>query len=1721
MSSGMDDPFTTPKHVREPPALDFDSPPILTRPNTSPEQLKRTLQAHLAETRKRLDGAGQLGRDLVKQEEEIEARLKELEECGGRIDPELKRKLAELEKEYNEVGRETARALLTNKIMGGASPHAPPSSQGTSSPSKPAATQTRRQRNQPPSRHHDLEFAAELGQGLIAEVRKLQALLSEREETLKVVQMEKSRLEQHAETIETRLRSLDDSEQRYKEENWNLELAIQELHAQQSEHKETETRMQTTIAQLEYEKTMVIKELDDMKAQFTKVSDELEAKTKQDETEIGSLRRALATTDTEKGQLSKKVEELKLELDEAQKQNLRLRILSERQAEEEKSDGFNLEPEDDDSPDHSPPPSPTKHTQRHGQLEAETLKSSLNHAHRLIQNLRSGLHREKAEKNDLKRLLQEARDELEGARGFSSPSQKEKRRRPDGTFKKLPRPSVALLGIARKSRDEVVAESPISPLGDDEWEETPEDDGEFGRTPGAYVSSVPPTDIEEGDTSFETANERDSTDVFDTATENEHDATETEAYRTGAETPANDGPTSADDLTETESRSRRLRPKASHLSSRSMRPLRLQKLRQQRSSIVSTASTEDDDGYDDRFFSYPGSNMDESDGMLTPDSREYDEEYLQKTPEALANPRLKLRLNRAWGKVPQRMASGNSMFNSNVFSPGSPASFNSPSSMDASPRNPSFRSSTVPNISKSLFAELGSSPGMMSTDGDEDVYSSLSKKLSPSLMPRGMVEMVDCGVMTEEPYPDIPILLDDSASDVASDRPSTAVTVVNDFGMLGVGAIFDRKPFLEPTPPMPEMSDAGVQSDEEAKPVLHDMGIQSEEIPAPAMSEIGTQSDEEPAMVTSDAGTQFVVLATEMGTQSDEEPVPIVTEIGTQSDDEPLPLVAEMGTQSDEEPVPGTTEIGTQSDEEPLPLVTEMGTQSDEEFVPVVAEMGTQYDEEPALAVSETGTQFDTELEAPVVPILEPVKLSDSGTQFDPELEKVEIEAPVFAIVQGEAVATEPVQEEEPEQAIVTVVPTAHVEEAPAFELVKGESLETTPVEVETPVFSVVKGESLETTPVEPVKVQLVLEFADIVAESTEPVSPVLSTPPVVSVPKPVDFSEIIAQSTEPVSPVLPPPPIVLSAPAVSIMTAAPVADAAVSSDEDTPKKVSESIDESPPRPTTPTPSERKRGFFSSFFGSRSKQTTPTKEQTLGTKKSFSGSKNSLILVSDEEVDDTVRQKEASTRPRLNFTASVAESSVQTDLSSDFFTQKEPQIPQRPVLIGTGTMTEPTIIATTPSLHSTTSFESVGPSRSKMGAEGVRLVSAESSLIRPESSSSMRQLRMPYPPLPENHQEHIAAAQQKFGGAHEQTSMGPPPVPTLRGSAFRPRTPAQYDQSRLAETPASTLHAGSTTPKPVPKISATRSEVSSPGSRRSSLSSFATELDDRFNMQHDGYPTRNGDSQQSSTDPRVIQAITQTMIGEYLWKYTRNTGRGTMSHTRHKRFFWIHPYTRTLYWSDRDPQSAGRAELRAKSVAIEAVRVVTDDNPMPPGLHRKSLVIITPGRTLKFTAPTSQRHETWFSALSYLLLRDGQDGIVDDTAPLNDDDMREYAPQGGYSTESSLRPTVRGASSFSSFRSRTTREASPVRNASSLSTRRPADREKTQGSLSRLGNIFRPAAGFGSYSSRNDNSVYGISENGNSEEDIPRDQEMEIDRMENVRACCDGLFLMFYCLNRY
>jgi hypothetical protein len=87
---------------------------------SSPLQVKKALEAHLQETDRRLEEASRLGTSLVQQRKELTDSLKEVEkrQGEGEIGPELRQKLADVEREYNELGRDTARASLLAKPRG-------------------------------------------------------------------------------------------------------------------------------------------------------------------------------------------------------------------------------------------------------------------------------------------------------------------------------------------------------------------------------------------------------------------------------------------------------------------------------------------------------------------------------------------------------------------------------------------------------------------------------------------------------------------------------------------------------------------------------------------------------------------------------------------------------------------------------------------------------------------------------------------------------------------------------------------------------------------------------------------------------------------------------------------------------------------------------------------------------------------------------------------------------------------------------------------------------------------------------------------------------------------------------------------------------------------------------------------------------------------------------------------------------------------------------------------------------------------------------------------------------------------------------------------------------------------------------------------------------------------------------------------------------------------
>ncbi|QLQ82364.1 hypothetical protein HG537_0H01260 [Torulaspora globosa] len=137
----------------------------------------------------------------------------------------------------------------------------------------------------------------------------------------------------------------------------------------------------------------------------------------------------------------------------------------------------------------------------------------------------------------------------------------------------------------------------------------------------------------------------------------------------------------------------------------------------------------------------------------------------------------------------------------------------------------------------------------------------------------------------------------------------------------------------------------------------------------------------------------------------------------------------------------------------------------------------------------------------------------------------------------------------------------------------------------------------------------------------------------------------------------------------------------------------------------------------------------------------------------------------------------------------------------------------------------------------------------------------------------------------------------------------------------------------------------------------------------------------------SLSEPSIIPALTQTVIGEYLYKYYQYFGPFGLN-SRHERFFWVHPYTLTLYWSTTNPVLSNPANHKTKCAAIISVESVVDTNPYPAGLYHKSIIITTDNKTIKITCATRQRHNIWYNSLRYLVQRNMEgislEAIADD-----------------------------------------------------------------------------------------------------------------------------------------
>lgn len=1835
------DPFTTHDGHRQRYSA-FDNSHFSLYLNGSPEQARRALEAHLAETTRRLQETSHLGNALVQQRKELEDRLKEIEDqhADGDIGPELRSRLAELEKEFNEVGRETARAFLPKSRVpsgesdpNGGSVYA---SEAMQSPTK-VSVPSRKQRNQQPNRIQDIHLATEISTSLLSQVKELQAILLEKDEALKGADLERANLEIEVEGLSQRLRSLDESDSRLKDVNWNLETQVREFEAQSKSAADKENRLTHVLNLARSEKSTLERELEEVKGMYAKLNDDHINKIKQHETELSGLRRNVAMGESERNALQRKVEDLASQNQELAKAVAYRMRGDEHNSHEEASPDESFHEGESLTPEHSPPPSPSKATPRHGQLESETLKHSLQHAHRMIQQLKNNIHREKTEKIELKRMLQDARDEIETSRSDNKgPGSTTKRKKAEkDVFKKPARPD--RLGALRQGKQEVVLE-----LDDDEWEEqdiipSPSKPQRTQHSvPGAFLhsgyTSVAETSANEG---FETANEVSDAD-FETAND-DGTTTETDAFQTGAETLDGD---SSDDLTETEMGSTQ-----GTIRNRSPIVRRQQSGQSYRDMYESTASNSDYDSDNTRTQGSFGRN---SARFLRPTS----------SRKSVATPRGSLQ---------------------NIFHHGTP-----PAARDSPTSN---SNQSTPAQGRSLFAELDGLSGGEETDSAVEGTPGQSSVMSPeSAYERGvlgksalqrtipMVAMVDSSTMTESDVPQhFSVSSIHNIHDVSPQLPAPAALHLSSLVSQGTSpaaplpqqlqlsapATNHTEPKLVSPPSLNISSVSGHESSPRAPAVVpltlssmaaHDtspriptapsLGISSMDIhhsqhtspqspPAPVfnLSAVAGHATSPRAATPPALGVSSVSGHT---TEPRAAPAPVFN-LSSVSGHETQPRVVPApsfnmsgvsGHMTEPKDVPrqlfGMSEVASHASEpkDAPRQVFDMSTVSGHATEPQHAQAAqldmssmSHQSTEPAEGEGH-GRGLMAMAVAPAVlaasgvaasQMTEPRESSrsmalsnDSVGENEAKKESITKQAPLgmsgfsqhsteptelpraqlstFSTMSSQA--TEPYQQKQVAHQFSmhssqATEPSAPKAPAHAFSYHSSQATEPIMPKQAVNAFSMHSAQATEpfapkpnahqlsvhsaqtTEPVSPQ--QQALQLSSFASKSTEPVvpkaqalalssfaseatSPVVPKPAAsqfsslsyqVSEPKeapkaaqPV-FSTMSSQTTEPVQPRSAPSnfstfssqttdpvaPRAQPASAVSLVAAqhtAPYQPAAVQSGLSEVRTLRSDEPESPTVPSfLPTPSSRPSTAnrvlapelaLSTLSVQDTQPQVPsrpvTAQRTTATPWTLDFSQATQPWDHDKRAEsDSTRMNDNATRDMQKTPRStMTDGGTQTMVSAE-------QI-DKLLLVRSSSRYSGTIA--TAGVEKSLS-PPPSPSRRHSGERVPR---------RPGSSGSVRSRAATPPPLPADHKQVIAAAALKQPLAPTSSgSMGPPVVPA---SAYKkPSTPSLRTDSASLDPRATSI-----TPR-ARRRSTHRGRASSPISRRSSISSFTSEVDQRFNMA--GGPSFAPPGLlPGATDPRMIQAITQTMIGEYLWKYTRKTIGGGMSDTRHRRFFWIHPYTRTLYWSDRDPQTAGKTELKAKSVAIESVEEVEDLNPSPPGLHQKSLVVATPGRSIKFTAATGKRHETWFNALNYLCQRVEEGAEPAEQKPPESPALNEIQHEFNAGYRSASRATGRSRVSATSHLSTT--EEVPTLRQHHVTPQRAASTEPGQtGSISgRFSSLLRPNSAMrGSFSSRRSRiNEDTFEEPSDATLDLSREihnhVERDIDGLVNVRACCDG-----------
>ncbi|KAI9270807.1 hypothetical protein BDA99DRAFT_329986 [Phascolomyces articulosus] len=1350
-------------------------------------------------------------------------------------------------------------------------------------PPPTGSTPTKRRSKVPNAdrRNTDIEFATEIGQGLLVEVRKMQAIVQEKEDQLKALQAQKADLERAAESMAKQLRQKEENEEKLKEETWNLELAKQELTISVTELQQNLSKANAEQKRMQEHMDELTTEIEHMRDREEKLSASLEAMKQRHEQDMATIRRHSAGLQREKTDHIKQIEALSSELAIAKAQSkiakrshsdLRPAAAAE-QSEKEKSEHATTPTKEGTTPGSSPPSSPKQTPTRNQQLEVETLKTSLAHAHRMVSNLRSNLHKEKTEKFELKKLLTDSQEKIEEL-------QNDPRLWVDAGYSKSGNGGPG----ANNGGPDSGGSTGKSRLRKGK-RRVPVSKTRVARIPkGGNESLDDSSDVEER------RKRKDSQQLYYSSQgESEEDEDDDdEYYEVADETPNS---TTASGFTSLDSElSKSQQPKKQHTPTVSVEP--------------PPAETENKN--------VPRSLGDE-------------------LSAAFAGPDTTSSNTKAGIVGGVAAAAAAAAANSNSRATGSDAGVQT----DDIPVPPKlvYHEVSVQTARLNDFQEFSTSIVDIAptTVHDQEVQCDPPPKTTDAETQCIQLEYVEQGVQSE---------------------PAKSV---------------DASAQCEP----PATHDQGVQSDavegidQSTQSIVAESvhaGVQSEIVPS---TDASCQSDPIPVKETNDVSVQSENVETVDVSVQSEPPVPKETSDVSVQSDPPVPKETnDMSVQSD---APVTIDSGVQSKP---PVTTDSGVQSEP---PVTKESGVQS---------------------------EPPVTKESGVQSEPPVTKDNAVQSELPITKDSSVQYEYETEPGKDAVVQTDFDSSNV----------GAGAGTT-------AAAVAAGGALGGLGALAAKA-FGKWGSDADAQDESAAAENV---------KPADSSRDETSSTKL---------------------------------EDVPKSSSSSS--SSPAETTTT-----RGI---------------KSNDQVTAKDTPSNSNEFDNVTKDTDDDVEKKTEKSVVDpgvlavgavgaiaidgKTNNYKNVRPSSL-ADSATDLPKHDDDDDDENNKMF-TKAETDAMIAAAVAAAMA----KSNQSSKLNDSTDDQHPLATDSSIkqdVNNLTSTAAVAAATAGPETLINNNSNIIPTKRSLADIAGRDSMSQNDRHETRDMPVRPTSPPPAhllsrvgQASTISSNHRSSIGSISTTDKGKTPI---RSQMlrNVQQHRPSSTLSSVSPSEQRVSIASSPY----ANSLRTEGDPAHIGLITQTMIGDWLWKYTRKSVGDQLSDHRHKRYFWIHPYTRTLYWSNRAPGTHGD-ESKAKSAHIESVTAVPDHNhPPSPDVPNMSLLIQTTNRVIKLTAPNLDRHNVWYEALSYLVTRPGAGGNNNDQRSQH---AKETTSSHGGSRSIIRKPSIQRVQNL--FRSGSKTETSPT----------------TESALS------------GHQHDHHDRSV----------DDDDEDMDTDDEALEDVRMCCDG-----------